>query len=103
MINVADKTDIHVTIHTDTLNESCYVDDIINAIAGRATNTYHTEGAGHGHAQDIMKIAGEANFLPSSTNPTRPCTVNTLQEHLDMMMICHHLNSSGPEDVSFAE
>jgi len=102
-LNIADKTDTQVAIHTDTLNECGYVDDTIKAIAGRAIHTYHTEGAGGGHAPDIMKIAGEANILPSSTNPTRPYTVNTLQEHLDMMMVCHHLNPSVPEDVSFAE
>jgi urease subunit alpha len=102
-LKVADKTDTQVAIHTDTLNECGYVDDTIAAIAGRAIHTYHTEGAGGGHAPDIMKIASESNVLPSSTNPTRPYTVNTLDEHLDMMMICHHLNSSVPEDVSFAE
>lgn len=102
-LRVADKTDTQVAIHTDTLNECGYVDDTIAAIAGRAIHTYHTEGAGGGHAPDIMKIASEVNILPSSTNPTRPFTVNTLDEHLDMMMVCHHLNSSVPEDVSFAE
>jgi len=102
-LKVADKTDTQVAIHTDTLNECGYVDDTINAIAGRTIHTYHTEGAGGGHAPDIMKIAGEKNILPSSTNPTRPFTVNTLSEHLDMMMVCHHLNPSVPEDVSFAE
>ena len=102
-LRVADKTDTQVAIHTDTLNECGYIDDTINAIAGRTIHTYHTEGAGGGHAPDIMKIAGEKNVLPSSTNPTRPFTVNTLSEHLDMMMVCHHLNSSVPEDVSFAE
>ena len=102
-LNVADKTDTQVSIHTDTLNECGFVDDTIEAIAGRSIHTYHTEGAGGGHAPDIMKIAGEKNILPSSTNPTRPFTVNTLAEHLDMMMVCHHLNSSVPEDVSFAE
>ena len=102
-LKVADKTDTQVSIHTDTLNECGYVDDTINAIGGRAIHTYHTEGAGGGHAPDIMKIAGEPNILPSSTNPTRPFTVNTLEEHLDMMMVCHHLNPSVPEDVSFAE
>ena len=102
-LRVADKTDTQVAIHTDTLNECGYVDDTISAIAGRVIHTYHTEGAGGGHAPDIMKIAGESNILPSSTNPTRPFTVNTLDEHLDMMMVCHHLNSSVPEDVSFAE
>jgi len=102
-LRIADKTDTQVAIHTDTLNECGYVDDTINAIAGRTIHTYHTEGAGGGHAPDIMKIAGEKNVLPSSTNPTRPFTVNTLSEHLDMMMVCHHLNPSVPEDVSFAE
>jgi len=102
-LKVADKTDTQVAIHTDTLNECGYVDDTIAAIAGRTIHTYHTEGAGGGHAPDIMKIAGKKNILPSSTNPTRPFTVNTLNEHLDMMMVCHHLNPSVPEDVSFAE
>ena len=102
-LKVADKTDTQVAIHTDTLNECGYVDDTIAAIAGRTIHTYHTEGAGGGHAPDIMKISGEKNILPSSTNPTRPFTVNTLNEHLDMMMVCHHLNPSVPEDVSFAE
>jgi len=102
-LNVADKTDTQVAIHTDTLNECGYVDDTINAINGRTIHTYHTEGAGGGHAPDIMKIAGEPNILPSSTNPTRPFTTNTLEEHLDMMMVCHHLNPSVPEDISFAE
>ena len=102
-LRVADKTDTQVAIHSDTLNECGFVDDTIEAIAGRAIHTYHTEGAGGGHAPDIMKIAGEKNILPSSTTPTRPYTVNTLDEHLDMMMVCHHLNSSVPEDVAFAE
>jgi len=102
-LRVAEKTDTQVAIHTDTLNECGFVDDTIEAIAGRTIHTYHTEGAGGGHAPDIMKIAGEANVLPSSTNPTRPFTFNTLAEHLDMMMVCHHLNPSVPEDVSFAE
>ncbi len=102
-LRVADKTDTQVAIHTDTLNECGFVDDTIDAIAGRTIHTYHTEGAGGGHAPDIMKIAGETNVLPSSTNPTRPFTVNTIDEHLDMMMVCHHLNSSVPEDVAFAE
>lgn len=102
-LKVADKTDTQVAIHTDTLNECGYVGDTINAMGGRAIHTYHTEGAGGGHAPDIMKIAGESNILPSSTNPTRPFTINTLEEHLDMMMVCHHLNPSVPEDVSFAE
>ena len=102
-LRVADETDTQVAIHTDTLNECGYVDDTISAIRGRTIHTYHTEGAGGGHAPDIMRVAGELNVLPSSTNPTRPFTVNTLSEHLDMMMVCHHLNSSVPEDVSFAE
>ena len=102
-LKVADKTDTQVAIHTDTLNECGYVDDTIEAIAGRTIHTYHTEGAGGGHAPDIMKIAGEKNVLPSSTNPTRPFTINTLDEHLDMMMVCHHLNPAISEDVAFAE
>jgi len=102
-LRVADRTDTQVAIHTDTLNECGFVDDTIKAIRGRTIHTYHTEGAGGGHAPDIMKIAGEKNVLPSSTNPTRPYTVNTLEEHLDMMMVCHHLNPSVQEDVSFAE
>lgn len=102
-LRVADKTDTQVAIHTDTLNECGYVDDTIEAIAGRAIHTYHTEGAGGGHAPDILKIAGEDYVLPSSTNPTRPLTINTLEEHLDMMMVCHHLNPSVQEDVAFAE
>jgi urease subunit alpha len=99
----ADKTDTQVAIHTDTLNECGFVDDTISAISGRTIHTYHTEGAGGGHAPDIMKIAGEKNILPSSTNPTRPFTINTLDEHLDMMMVCHHLNPAVSEDVAFAE
>lgn len=102
-LRVAEKTDTQVAIHTDTLNECGFVDDTIDAIAGRTIHTYHTEGAGGGHAPDIMKMAGHPNVLPSSTNPTRPFTVNTLAEHLDMMMVCHHLNPSVPEDVAFAE
>ena len=102
-LRVADKTDTQVAIHTDTLNECGFVDDTIDAIAKRTIHTYHTEGAGGGHAPDIIKVAGEPNILPSSTNPTRPYTVNTLSEHLDMMMVCHHLDSSVPEDLSFAE
>jgi len=102
-LRVADKTDTQVAIHTDTLNECGFVDDTIEAIAGRTIHTFHTEGAGGGHAPDILKISGEKNVLPSSTNPTRPFTINTLAEHLDMMMVCHHLNPSVREDVSFAE
>jgi urease subunit alpha len=102
-LRVADEYDIQVAIHTDTLNEAGFVDDTIAAIGGRAIHTYHTEGAGGGHAPDIIKIAGLANVLPSSTNPTRPLTVNTIAEHLDMLMVCHHLNPLVPEDVAFAE
>jgi urease subunit alpha len=100
---VADRHDVQVAIHTDTLNESGYVDDSIAAFKGRTIHTYHTEGAGGGHAPDIIKVCGEANVLPSSTNPTRPYTVNTLDEHLDMLMVCHHLDRNIPEDVAFAE
>jgi len=102
-LNVADRFDIPVAIHTDTLNEAGFVEDTIAAIAGRAIHTYHTEGAGGGHAPDIIRIASELNVLPSSTNPTRPYTVNTLAEHLDMLMVCHHLSPRVPEDVAFAE
>ena len=102
-LTVADKYDIQVSIHTDTLNEAGFLEDTIKAIDGRTVHTYHTEGAGGGHAPDIMRIAGEKNVLPSSTNPTRPYTINTLDEHLDMLMVCHHLNPSIPEDVAFAE
>jgi urease subunit alpha len=100
---VADRFDVQVAIHTDTINEAGYVDDTIAAIAGRTIHTYHTEGAGGGHAPDIIRIAAEQNVLPSSTNPTRPLTVNTIAEHLDMLMVCHHLNPLVPEDVAFAE
>jgi urease subunit alpha len=102
-LRVADHYDVQVAIHTDTLNESGFLEDTVAAIAGRTIHTYHTEGAGGGHAPDIIKIAGEPNVLPSSTNPTRPYTVNTLDEHLDMLMVCHHLNPGVPEDVAFAE
>jgi urease subunit alpha len=102
-LRVADEFDVQVAIHTDTLNEAGFVDDTIAAIAGRTIHTYHTEGAGGGHAPDIIKIAGFPNILPSSTNPTRPLTVNTIAEHLDMLMVCHHLNPLVPEDVAFAE
>jgi len=102
-LNVAEKMDVQVAIHTDTLNESGFVEDTIAAFKGRAIHTYHTEGAGGGHAPDIIKACGESNILPSSTNPTRPYTVNTIDEHLDMLMVCHHLDSSIPEDVAFAE
>ncbi|KAB2849377.1 MAG: urease subunit alpha [Hyphomicrobiaceae bacterium] len=100
---VADDHDIQVMIHTDTLNESGFVEDTIAAFKGRTIHAFHTEGAGGGHAPDIIKIAGLANVLPSSTNPTRPFTVNTLDEHLDMLMVCHHLSPSIPEDLAFAE
>ncbi|MBX6772298.1 MAG: urease subunit alpha [Chloroflexi bacterium] len=102
-LRVADEYDIQVAIHTDTLNEAGFLEDTIAAIDGRTIHTYHTEGAGGGHAPDIIRIAGEPNVLPSSTNPTRPFTVNTLDEHLDMLMVCHHLNPAVPEDVAFAE
>jgi urease subunit alpha len=102
-LSVAEDEDVQVTIHTDTLNESGYVDDSIAAFRGRAIHTYHTEGAGGGHAPDILRVCGEPNVLPSSTNPTRPFTKNTLDEHLDMLMVCHHLDPSIPEDVAFAE
>src|SRR3989440_4630481 len=100
---VADRLDVQVAIHTDTLNEAGFVEDTIAAIAGRVIHTYHTEGAGGGHAPDIIRIAALPNVLPSSTNPTRPFTVNTIAEHLDMLMVCHHLNPQAPEDVAFAE
>jgi urease subunit alpha len=102
-LNVAEEEDVQVTIHTDTLNESGYVDDSIAAFKGRTIHTYHSEGAGGGHAPDIIRVCGERNVLPSSTNPTRPYTVNTLDEHLDMLMVCHHLDREIPEDVAFAE
>jgi urease subunit alpha len=100
---VAELEDVQVTLHTDTLNESGYVDDTIAAFAGRTIHAYHTEGAGGGHAPDIIRVAGEPNVIPSSTNPTRPFTVNTLDEHLDMLMVCHHLDRTIVEDVAFAE
>jgi len=102
-LSVAEDMDVQVAIHTDTLNESGFVEDTIAAFKGRAIHTYHTEGAGGGHAPDIIKACGEANVLPSSTNPTRPYTVNTVDEHLDMLMVCHHLDPNIPEDVAFAE
>ncbi len=100
---VADDMDVQVMIHTDTLNESGYVENTVAAIKGRVIHAFHTEGAGGGHAPDIIKVCGEPNVIPSSTNPTRPYTVNTLEEHLDMLMVCHHLDKSIPEDVAFAE
>ena len=102
-LSVADETDIQVAIHTDTLNESGFVEDTIAAFKGRTIHSFHTEGAGGGHAPDIMRVVGEANVLPSSTNPTRPYTVNTLDEHLDMLMVCHHLDAGIAEDLAFAE
>lgn len=102
-LSVADDMDVQVMIHTDTLNESGFVENTVDAIKGRTIHAFHTEGAGGGHAPDIIKVVGENNVLPSSTNPTRPYTVNTLEEHLDMLMVCHHLDKSIPEDVAFAE
>ncbi|OJT96193.1 MAG: urease subunit alpha, partial [Rhizobium sp. 63-7] len=102
-LSVADEYDVQVMIHTDTLNESGFVEDSIGAIKGRTIHAFHTEGAGGGHAPDIIKICGQPNVIPSSTNPTRPYTVNTLAEHLDMLMVCHHLSPSIPEDIAFAE
>ena len=102
-LSVADEYDVQVAIHTDTLNEAGFVEATIAAFKNRAIHTYHTEGAGGGHAPDIIKVCGQANVLPSSTNPTRPYTFNTLEEHLDMLMVCHHLDRSIPEDVAFAE
>lgn len=102
-LEIADELDVQVAIHTDTLNEAGFLEDTINAINGRVIHTYHTEGAGGGHAPDIIKAAMYPNVLPSSTNPTRPFTVNTIDEHLDMLMVCHHLDKSVPEDVAFAD
>ncbi|GAB1515701.1 urease subunit alpha [Actinophytocola sp. KF-1] len=102
-LRIADETGVQVAIHTDTLNESGFVESTVDAIAGRSINAYHTEGAGGGHAPDIITVVGLPNILPSSTNPTRPHTVNTIDEHLDMLMVCHHLNPSVPEDLAFAE
>jgi urease subunit alpha len=102
-LSVADEFDVQVAIHTDTLNEAGFVEDTIAAIRGRTIHTYHTEGAGGGHAPDIIRLCGEANVLPSSTNPTMPFTRNTLDEHLDMLMVCHHLSPTVPEDVAFAD
>ncbi len=102
-LTVADEYDVQVAIHTDTLNEAGFVEDSIRAFKGRTIHTYHTEGAGGGHAPDIIRVCGEPNCLPSSTNPTMPFTVNTMDEHLDMLMVCHHLNPAIPEDLAFAE
>lgn len=102
-LKVADEFDVQVAIHTDTLNEAGFVEDTITAIGGRTIHTFHTEGAGGGHAPDIIKVASFPNILPSSTNPTRPFTVNTLEEHMDMLMVCHHLDKKVPEDIAFAD
>jgi urease subunit alpha len=102
-LRIADETGVQAAIHTDTLNEAGFVESTVDAIAGRSINAYHTEGAGGGHAPDIITVVGLPNILPSSTNPTRPHTVNTIDEHLDMLMVCHHLNPSVPEDLAFAE
>jgi urease subunit alpha len=102
-LSVAERYDVQIAIHTDTLNESGFVEDTMGAFKGRTIHTYHTEGAGGGHSPDIIRACGEANVLPSSTNPTRPYTVNTIDEHLDMLMVCHHLDPSIPEDVAFAD
>ncbi len=102
-LSVADALDVQVMIHTDTLNESGFVENTVKALKGRTIHAFHTEGAGGGHAPDIIKICGEANVLPASTNPTRPYTVNTVEEHLDMLMVCHHLDKKVPEDIAFAE
>ncbi len=102
-LDVAEETDTQVAIHTDTLNESGFVEDTVAAFKGRTIHTFHTEGAGGGHAPDILKVVGEANVLPSSTNPTRPYTINTLDEHVDMLMVCHHLDAGIAEDLAFAE
>lgn len=102
-LKVADEMDIQVAIHTDTLNESGFLEDTMKAIDGRVIHTFHTEGAGGGHAPDIIKAAMYPNVLPASTNPTRPFTKNTIDEHLDMLMVCHHLDKRVPEDVAFAD
>jgi urease subunit alpha len=102
-LDVADDMDVQVMIHTDTLNESGFVENTLDAFKGRTIHAFHTEGAGGGHAPDIIKVCGASNVIPSSTNPTRPFTVNTLEEHLDMLMVCHHLDPNIPEDVAFAE
>jgi len=102
-LGVAEAYDVQVAIHTDTLNESGFVEDTIAAMKGRTIHTYHSEGAGGGHAPDILRVVGHPHVLPSSTNPTMPYTVNTLDEHVDMLMVCHHLNPQVPEDVAFAD
>ena len=102
-LSVAERYDVQVAIHTDTINEAGFVEDTIKAFKGRTIHSFHTEGAGGGHAPDIIKVCGEPNVLPSSTNPTMPFTINTMDEHLDMLMVCHHLNPRVPEDIAFAE
>src|SRR5690606_2435128 len=102
-LTVAEETDVQVAIHSDTLNESGFVEDTFKAFKGRTIHSFHTEGAGGGHAPDIIRAAGMPNVLPASTNPTMPFTVNTIDEHLDMLMVCHHLDASIAEDVAFAE
>ena len=102
-LSAADRTGVQVAIHSDTLNEAGFVEDLLRAVDGRTFHSFHTEGAGGGHAPDIIKIAAESNVLPASTNPTRPYTVNTLDEHLDMVMVAHHLNPQVPNDLAFAE
>ncbi len=102
-LSVCDAFDVQATLHTDTLNESGFLESTVAAFKGRTIHAFHTEGAGGGHAPDVIRLAGEANVLPSSTNPTRPYTVNTLDEHLDMLMVCHHLDPRIAEDVAFAE
>ena len=102
-LKTADKYDVQVAIHTDTLNEGGFVEHTIEAIAGRTIHTYHTEGAGGGHAPDLLKVASQLNCLPASTNPTKPFTINTIAEHMDMLMVCHHLDPEVPEDIAFAD
>ncbi len=102
-LSVADQFDVQVAIHTDTLNEGGFVEDTLNAFKGRTIHSFHTEGAGGGHAPDIIRVCQYPNVLPASTNPTRPYTVNTIAEHLDMLMVCHHLSPAIPEDIAFAE
>lgn len=102
-LKTADKYDVQVAIHTDTLNKGGFVEHTIEAIAGRTIHTYHTEGAGGGHAPDLLKVASQLNCLPASTNPTKPFTINTIAEHMDMLMVCHHLDPEVPEDIAFAD
>ena len=102
-LKTADEYDIQVAVHTDTLNEGGFVEHTIEAFAGRTIHTFHTEGAGGGHAPDLLKVASKLNVLPASTNPTKPFTINTIAEHLDMLMVCHHLDPKVPEDIAFAD